>query len=184
MSRIGKEPIKIPSNVTVSFNDHNFVTVKGAKGELVRKIHPDMELSIDDGLMNVVRPSEQKRHKALHGLSRSLINNMIEGVTNGYQVVLELHGIGYRASNKGQLLTLALGYSHPIIFYIPDELSVTTTAEKGQVPSIILEGMNKELIGQIASKLKSLRKTEPYKGKGVRFKGEYVRRKEGKSAGK
>ncbi len=184
MSRIGKEPISVPSGVEIKVDDANVVHVKGPKGELSQAIHPDMSVKLEDGVLNVVRPTEQKRHRSMHGLYRSLINNMVEGVTNGFQLVLELHGIGYRASNSGQLLNLSLGYSHPVMFYIPEEIKVTTTSEKGQSPTIILESSNKELLGQIAAKIKSFRKTEPYKGKGVRFKGEYVRRKEGKTAAK
>jgi large subunit ribosomal protein L6 len=183
MSRIGNNPISIPQGVEISIDKSNKVTVKGPNGELMMNIHPEISVEVEDGTINVTRPTEQKRHKSLHGLSRSLINNMVEGVEKGFKVELELHGIGYRASNKGQLLNLALGYSHPVVFYVPDEIKIETETPKGQPPVIRMESANKELLGQIASKIKAFRKTEPYKGKGVRTKGEYVRRKEGKTAG-
>ena len=182
MSRIGKEPIDIISGVTISVSQGNLVTVKGPKGELTQQIDPDMTIDIQDGKLEVKRPTEQKRHKAMHGLYRSLIANMVEGVTNGYKKELELVGVGYRAGNTGNLLELTLGFSHPIYFYIPNELSLTTTMEKGSNPSVILEGIDKQLIGEIASKIRGFRKPEPYKGKGVRYKGEEIRRKAGKTA--
>lgn len=183
MSRIGNNPITIPDGVDISVDGNNRVTVKGPKGEMIQNIHPEIQVNIEDGEVKVVRPSEQKRHKSMHGLYRSLVANMVHGVKEGYTVELELHGIGYRASNKGQLLNLSLGYSHPVLFYVPDDIKLETDTPKGQPPTIKLEGCNKELIGQIASKIKAFRKTEPYKGKGIRTKGEYVRRKEGKTAG-
>lgn len=183
MSRIGNNPITIPDGVDIKIDEHNTVTVKGPKGEMIQNIHPEIKIDIQDGEVKVVRPSEQKRHKSMHGLYRSLVANMVHGVKEGYTVELELHGIGYRASNKGQLLNLSLGYSHPVVFYVPDEIKLETDTPKGQPPMIKLEGCNKELIGQIASKIKAFRKTEPYKGKGIRTKGEYIRRKEGKTAG-
>lgn len=184
MSRIGNAPISIPSGVTVDISDTNLVSVKGAKGELKQQINPDMEITIEDGVLRVARPTEQKRHKALHGLSRALIYNMVEGVSNGYKKELELIGVGYKADAKGQLLELNLGYSHNIFFAIPSEIKVEAKTEKGKNPLITLESHDKQLIGQIAAKIKSLRKVEPYKGKGIRFVGEYVRRKAGKTATK
>lgn len=183
MSRIGNYPIAIPDGVDISVDENNQVTVKGPKGEMIQNIHPEINIDIEEGEVKVVRPTEQKRHKSMHGLYRSLIGNMVEGVKDGYTVELELHGIGYRASNNGQLLNLSLGYSHPVIFYVPDEISLETETPKGLPPIIKLAGCNKELIGQIAAKIKAFRSTEPYKGKGVRTKGEYIRRKEGKTAG-
>lgn len=182
MSRIGKEPIVITNGVTISVSQGNLVTVKGPKGELTQQVDADMTINIQDGVLEVKRPTEQKRHKAMHGLYRSLIANMVEGVTNGYKRELELVGVGYRAGNTGNLLELTLGYSHPIYFSIPDELKLTTVMEKGSNPAVILEGIDKQLIGEIASKIRELRKPEPYKGKGVRYKGEEVRRKAGKTA--
>jgi len=184
MSRIGKAPISVPAGVTVDISDSNLVTVKGPKGELKQQINPDLEISIEDGVLTVSRPTEQKRHKALHGLSRALIFNMVEGVNTGYKKQLELIGVGYKADARGQLLELNLGYSHNIFFAVPPEVSVTAATEKGKNPTITLESHDKELIGQVAAKIKSLRKVEPYKGKGIRFVGEFVRRKAGKTASK
>jgi large subunit ribosomal protein L6 len=184
MSRIGKLPITLPQGVTVSVNDKNRVSVKGPKGELHRSIDPDMQVSVDAGVLTIVRPTEQKRHKALHGLYRSLIQNMVTGVFTGYKTEQELVGVGYRAAVKGQQLELTLGYSHNIIFELPTEIKATTTAEKGQNPKIILECNDNELLGMVAAKIRSLRKPEPYKGKGIKFTGEVLRRKAGKSAGK
>lgn len=184
MSRIGKAPINIPGGVTVDVSDSNLVTVKGAKGELQQQIDPDMQITIEDGVLSIKRPTEQKRHKALHGLYRALIYNMVEGVTEGYKKQLELIGVGFKADAKGQLLELNLGYSHNIFFAIPEEVSVTAVTDKGKAPIITLESHDKALIGQVAAKIKELRKVEPYKGKGVRFVGEYVRRKAGKTAAK
>ncbi len=184
MSRIGKAPIDLPQGVEVNLDEKKaVVTVKGPKGELTRAIHPGFNFEIKDGTLELFRPSEQQRHKALHGLYRSLINNMVVGVSEGFVKELELHGVGYRASNKGNLLELALGYSHPIMFYIPDEVQLETIAEKGKPPTIVLKSIDKELIGQISAKIRSFRKPEPYKGKGIRFKGEEIRRKAGKVAG-
>ena len=184
MSRIGKNPIAIPANVTIDVSKGNMVTVKGPKGELMQQIDPDLVIEIDDGKLVLERPTDQRRHRAMHGLYRSLIDNMIVGVNEGYVRELELIGVGYRAGNTGQLLELTLGYSHPIYFYIPDEVKVTTTMEKGKSPAIRLESHDKQLIGQIASKIRAFRKPEPYKGKGIRFKGEEIRRKAGKTAAK
>lgn len=183
MSRIGKAPISIPAGVTITL-DKTLVTVKGPKGELKQDIDPDIIVKIEDGIINVERPTDQKRHKAMHGLYRSLINNMIIGVTEGYKKSLELVGVGYKAAVQGQVLELSLGYSHSIFFAIPDVISVNAETAKGQSPKILLEGIDKQLVGQVASKIKALRKVEPYKGKGIRYTGEIVRRKAGKTASK
>lgn len=184
MSRIGKLPITIPSGVEISVSAENVVTVKGPKGSLSERVDPEMIVKVEDGQLLVERPTEQKRHKAMHGLYRALINNMVVGVTEGYKIVQELVGVGYRASNQGNTLDLVLGYSHHFVFEIPSEVKVSTTAEKGQNPTIILESNDKQLIGQVAAKIRSLRAPEPYKGKGVKFAGEVLRRKAGKSAAK
>ena len=184
MSRIGKKPVTIPSGVTVAVNGENVVSVKGPKGELKQTVDRDIKIEVKDGHVNIIRPTEQIRHRAMHGLYRSLISNMVLGVTEGYAKKLELVGVGYKASNQGNLLDLALGYSHNIIFEIPKELKVTTSQEKGQNPMISFESIDKQLIGQVCAKIRSLRKPEPYKGKGVKFAGEVLRRKAGKSAGK
>lgn len=182
MSRVGLAPIEIPSGIEVKVGANNMVTVKGPKGELVQQVDQDLTVKVDDGEVNVERPTDQKRHKAAHGLYRALIANMVEGVNNGYKMELELHGVGYRASSTGNQLELNLGYSHPIVFLLPEEVKVSTTAEKGQPPMVILESHDKQLIGQVASKIKASRPPEPYKGKGIRFKGEWIRRKAGKAA--
>lgn len=184
MSRIGKAPIELPVGVSVDISKGNLVKVKGPKGELAEQVDTDLSIDVVDGELNVVRPTDQKRHKAVHGLYRSLINNMVVGVTEGYVKTLELIGVGYRCANTGNLLELSLGYSHPIYFYVPDEISLSTSMEKGAPPTIILSGIDKQLIGQIAAKIRAFRKPEPYKGKGVRFKGEIIRRKAGKTAAK
>jgi large subunit ribosomal protein L6 len=183
MSRIGRLPIQLPKGVTFSFADH-VVTVKGPKGELKQLVDPDFKITLENGEVVVQRPTEQKRHKAMHGLYRSLIANMVEGVSNGYKRQLELIGVGYKATAQGNVLDLSLGYSHSVIVGIPSELKVVATQEKGQNPTITLEGIDKQLIGQVAAKIKSLRSVEPYKGKGIRFVGEFVRRKAGKAAAK
>ena len=183
MSRIGKAPIPIAQGVTVSIDNSNVVTVKGPKGELSETVHSDLTIKEEDGQVVVERPTDQKRHKSMHGLYRSLINNMVVGVSEGYKVELELQGVGYRVTNTGNLLELILGYSHPIYFVVPGELNVSTEMAKGKNPLITLEGIDKQLIGQVAAKIRSFRKPEPYKGKGVRFKGEEIRRKAGKTAG-
>ena len=184
MSRIGKQPIAVPSGVTISVSADNVVTVKGPKGELKESINRDITVEVKDGQVTFTRPTDQIRHRAMHGLYRSLVSNMVKGVTDGFKKDLELVGVGFKAANTGNLLDLALGYSHNIIFEIPKELKVTTVTEKGQNPKIFLEGVDKQLIGQVAAKIKSLRPVEPYKGKGVRFVGEQVRRKAGKAGGK
>ncbi|MGV3764771.1 MAG: 50S ribosomal protein L6 [Chitinophagaceae bacterium] len=184
MSRIGKKIISVPAGVTITVAADNVITVKGPKGELKQAIDRDIKIEVKDGEATVTRPTDQIRHRALHGLYRSLIANMVKGVTEGFVRKLELVGVGYKAANQGNILDLALGYSHNIIFEIPKELKVVTAQEKGQNPTITLEGMDKQLIGQVAAKLRGLRKPEPYKGKGVKFAGEVLRRKAGKSAGK
>ena len=183
MSRIGKAPIELPKGVEVKF-DNGVVKVKGPKGELTQRMDSDFTIGIEDGVLELKRPSETKRHRSFHGLYRSLINNMVIGVSEGYKKEMELVGVGYRASNKGQLLELTVGYSHPIYFALPDEVKLSTTSEKGQTPRVILESIDKQLIGQIAAKIRAFRKPEPYKGKGIKFVGEIIRRKAGKTAAK
>ena len=185
MSRIGKSPITIPTGVDVKVSDNNIVTVKGPKGILTQKIESDaIRLLIEDNVVTVTRATDQKRHKSLHGLYRQLISNMVTGVSTGFKSQMELYGVGYKADNNGQLLQLSLGYSHPVMFYIPDEVKLTTETKKGEAPLIVLESHDKQLLGQISAKIKAFRKPEPYKGKGVRFKGESIRRKAGKTASK
>lgn len=174
----------MPSGVEINVSKGNLVTVKGPKGELTQQIDPEMEIAVENGEISVKRPTEQKRHRAMHGLSRSLVANMITGVTDGFVKELELVGVGYRATNTGQLLELTIGYSHPIMFALPDEVKVTTAMEKGKAPVVRLESHDKQLLGEVANKIRSYRKPEPYKGKGIRFAGEEVRRKAGKSASK
>lgn len=184
MSRIGKKPITIPSGVTLNVAN-NKVSVKGPKGELHQEIDPDFKITKqEDGTILVERPTDQKRHKSLHGLYRALIANMIEGVSTGFKANMELIGVGYKATAQSNVLELSLGYSHNVFVAIPSEIKVTATQEKGGNPTISLEGNDKQLIGQVAAKIKSLRKVEPYKGKGIRFVGEFVRRKAGKAAAK
>lgn len=184
MSRVGNAPISIPKGVEIDVSKGNMVTVKGPKGELKQQVDPDIELVIENGEINLNRPTEQIRHRAMHGLYRALLNNMVEGVANGYVKELELVGVGYRASNSGQLLELTLGYSHPIMFYVPEEIKVETKQEKGKSPIVRLESSDKQLLGQVAAKIRGFRKPEPYKGKGIRFVGENIRRKAGKTAAK
>ena len=184
MSRIGRQPITLPAGVTLKVTPENVVIVKGPKGELKQPVDKDITVEIEGEVVTVVRPTEQIRHKAMHGLYRSLIANLVKGVTDGYSKNLELVGVGFKAANTGNILDLALGYSHNIIFEVPSELKVSTLTEKGQNPKIFLEGTDKQLVGQVAAKLRSLRKPEPYKGKGVKYIGEVVRRKAGKAAGK
>lgn len=184
MSRVGKKPVTIPAGVTVSVNKDNVVTVKGPKGELKESIDRDITVEVKDNTVEISRPTDQIRHRAMHGLYRALIANLVKGVTEGYKKNLELVGVGYKASNQGNLLDLSLGYSHNIIFEVPKELTVATAQEKGQNPQISLEGIDKQLLGQVAAKIRGLRKPEPYKGKGVKYVGEYIRRKAGKAAGK
>jgi large subunit ribosomal protein L6 len=184
MSRIGRKPVTVPNGVTITVDNDNTVTVKGPRGELKQAIDRDIKIEIRDGQVSFTRPTDQIRHRALHGLYRSLISNMVKGVTDGYKKNLELIGVGFKASNQGNVLDLSLGYSHNIIFEVPRELKVATTQEKGQNPIISLESIDRQLLGQVAAKLRGLRKPEPYKGKGVRYVGEVVRKKAGKAAGK
>ncbi|MBJ6117212.1 50S ribosomal protein L6 [Pontibacter sp. BT310] len=184
MSRIGKLPITLPSNTEISVDDKNVVTIKGPKGSLTTAVDADIIVKTEDNQIIVERPTEQKRHKAMHGLYRSLINNMIIGVSEGYKEQLELVGVGFKASVQGQVLELSLGYSHNIFVALPAEVSVNAVTEKGKAPVVTLESNDKQLLGQVAAKIRSLRKVEPYKGKGIRFVGEVVRRKAGKTASK
>ncbi len=184
MSRIGKLPINLPAGVSVTVNKDNSVTVKGPKGELTQQIDVDIKVSVEENTVVLERPSEQKRHKAMHGLYRSLMNNMVIGVSEGYKIQQELVGVGFRATSNGQLLELALGYSHLIHLEIAPEVKVIAVTEKRANPIITLESCDKQLVGQVAAKIRAFRKPEPYKGKGVKFVGEQLRRKAGKSAGK
>jgi large subunit ribosomal protein L6 len=183
MSRIGKLPITIPQGVEVTTQD-GLVTVKGKLGSLSQEIHTDINVAIENGEINVTRPSDHKEHRAKHGLYRSLIYNMIQGVSEGWKKELELVGVGYRASNQGQILDLSLGFSHNIMMLVPNEVLVETKMEKGKNPIITLTSHDRQLLGMVAAKIRAMRKPEPYKGKGVRFIGEQIRRKAGKSAGK
>ena len=181
MSRIGFQPITIPEGVTIDIKD-NMVTVKGKLGELKQEIKGGIQLELKDGILEVKRPSESKQHKAMHGLYRSLLFNMVEGVSKGWTKELELVGVGYKASNQGQLLDLSLGFSHNILIELPPEVKVETVSEKGKNPIVKLTSYDKQLIGHIAAKIRSFRKPEPYKGKGVKYVGEEIRRKAGKTA--
>ncbi|HEX8358274.1 MAG TPA: 50S ribosomal protein L6 [Segetibacter sp.] len=184
MSRIGKQPVTLASGVTVTVGGDNTITVKGPKGTLSQNIDRDINVEVKDTEILVTRPTDQIRHRAMHGLYRSLLSNMVKGVTEGFTKQLELVGVGYKATNAGNTLDLSLGYSHNIIFDIPSELKVTTVTEKGQNPKINLEGIDNQLLGAVAAKIRGLRKPEPYKGKGVRYSNEFIRRKAGKAAGK
>ncbi|HXS35519.1 MAG TPA: 50S ribosomal protein L6 [Flavipsychrobacter sp.] len=184
MSRIGKKPVTVAKGVTATVTTHNEIVLKGPKGELTQAIDRDIKVSVQDGEIIIERPTDQIRHRALHGLYRALIANMMTGVTEGFKRELELVGVGYRATVQGQQVDLSLGFSHNIIVELPKEIKASATAEKGQNPKIILESIDKQLLGQVAAKIRSLRKPEPYKGKGVRYSDETVRRKAGKSAGK
>ncbi len=183
MSRIGKLPIHIPAGVTVTVKD-SVVTVKGPKGELSQDVNPDITVEINNGEIVLSRPTDERNHRALHGLYRSLINNMVIGVSEGYKKELELVGVGYRVSNNGQILDFSLGYTHNIYLMLPKEIKVETKSERNKNPLVILESADKQLIGQVCAKIRSFRKPEPYKGKGIKFVGEVIRRKSGKSAGK
>jgi len=184
MSRIGKLPINIPAGVSIDVSPSNVVTAKGPKGEIKQSVDPSISVNVENNQIVVSRPTDQKRHKAFHGLYRSLINNMVTGVSTGYIINQELVGVGYRAEAKGQMLELSLGYSHTIIFEIPSEIKLETKTEKGKPPLITMTSYDKQLLGQVAAKIRSLRKPEPYKGKGIKFSNEILRRKAGKSAGK
>lgn len=182
MSRIGKLPVEIPAGVTISVSPENVVTVKGPLGELTQAVNAEMEVAVEENQVVVKRPTEQKRHRAMHGLYRSLVKNMVEGVSKGYEIKLELVGVGYRAENQGQLLDLVLGYSHHIYLQVAPEVKVVAVTDKRSNPTITLTSCDKQLIGQVAAKIRSFRKPEPYKGKGVKFVGEQLRKKAGKSA--
>lgn len=182
MSRIGKAPIEIPAGVTVTVNG-DLVTVKGPKGELSQKVNSDLTVKVEDGHVVVTRPSDDREHRAQHGLYRALIHNMVVGVSQGYRKELELVGVGYRATSEGQVLELSLGFSHAIYIKLPKEVKVEAKTERNKNPLIILESDDKQLLGQVCAKIRSLRKPEPYKGKGIKFVGEVIRRKSGKSAG-
>ena len=181
MSRIGKLPIVIPSGVTVTLND-NVVTVKGPKGELSQAVKSEISVEVKDNEIILTRSNEEKQVKAYHGLYRALIHNMVVGVSEGYKKELELVGVGYRASNQGNIIELSLGYSHNIFIQLPPIVKVETKSERNKNPLILLESCDKQLLGEICSKIRSFRKPEPYKGKGIRFVGEVIRRKSGKSA--
>ncbi len=183
MSRIGNNPIEIPAGVEIKF-DKGIVTVKGKKGELVQAIDKDINVKIEGSTLAVERPTEQKRHKAMHGLYRSLISNMVKGVSEGYTKKLELIGVGYRCTNQGQLLEVAVGYSHPVVFSVPVEVKLSTAMEKGQPPLITLESYDLQLLGQVAARIQKIRKPEPYKGKGILYQGQILRRKAGKAGAK
>ena len=184
MSRVGRAPIELPKGIEINVSKGNLVTVKGPKGQLQQQIDPDLTLEIGDGSLEVKRPTDQKRHREVHGLYRALINNMVHGVSSGYVKEMEIFGVGFRATSNGQWLELSLGFSHPIIFLIPQEIKVETRQDKGQNPIIKLECIDKELLGQVCAKIRGFRKPEPYKGKGIRFVGEAIRRKAGKTSGK
>ena len=181
MSRIGKAPIEIPAGVEVKIND-NVVTVKNKGKELTLAVNPAIAVTVEDGHVHVTRPDDEKANRSMHGLYRALIHNMVEGVAKGYRKEMELVGVGYRASSTGQVLELQLGYSHAIFLRLPDEVKVETKSERNKNPLIILESHDKQLLGQVCAKIRSLRKPEPYKGKGIKFVGEEIRRKSGKSA--
>jgi large subunit ribosomal protein L6 len=182
MSRIGKLPIILPQGVTVTVNQDNTVVVKGPKGQLQQRIDPDIRVEVKNNEIVFERPTEQKRHKSLHGLSRALVNNMVKGVSKGYTIEMEVIGVGYKAEAKGQVLTLSLGYSHDIHFKIPDEVKIEARTERRSNPVIVLTSADKQLIGQVAAKIRSFREPEPYKGKGIRFMDEQLRKKAGKTA--
>lgn len=185
MSRIGKLPVNVPAGVEVKVSDENVVTVKGPKGELTQQIDPEIQLAVEDGKVELTRNGETKRHKAMHGLYRSLVNNMVIGVSQGYEIKLELVGVGYRAEVlPNNVLDLVLGYAHHTYLQLPQEVKVEAVSDKRSNPIITLTSNDKQLIGQVAAKIRSFRKPEPYKGKGIKFQGEVVRRKAGKSAGK
>ncbi|AEN73928.1 50S ribosomal protein L6 [Rhodothermus marinus] len=184
MSRIGRQPIHLPDGVRVEVAPNNVVTVTGPKGTLMLQVDPDITVEVADKTVRVLRPTEQKRHRAMHGLYRALIQNMVTGVTEGYRKELEIIGIGFRASMSGNMLELALGYSHPIYFVPPEGIKLSVRSERGSNPIVIVEGIDKQLVGEVAAKIRALRPPEPYKGKGIRYVGEYVRRKAGKTAGR
>lgn len=177
MSRIGKKPISVPSGVTITVGENNYVTVKGPKGTLSQQLPPEIAINQDNGTVNVVRPSDEKQHKALHGLTRSLLNNMVVGVSTGFQKVLEINGVGYRATKTGRNLTMALGFSHPVIVEAPEGIDLNT----GERNTVIVSGADKQLVGEVAANIRGLRPPEPYKGKGIKYSDEVIRRKAGKA---
>lgn len=183
MSRVGKLPISLPSGVTVKVHADNLVEIGGPLGSLKQQVDPDIQIKVEDGILYVTRPTEQKRHRAMHGLYRALIQNMVTGVSTGYEIKQELVGVGYKATVEGQILELHLGYSHPYVIQMPPEVSVNAVTERRSNPIITLKSIDKQLIGQIAAKIRSLRPPEPYKGKGIKFVNEVLRRKSGKAAG-
>lgn len=182
MSRIGKLPVNLPAGVTVTVSDKNVVSVKGPLGELSQKVDPDIKVAVEGNVLTVTRPTDQPRHRSMHGLYRALIHNMVEGVSKGYEIRQELIGVGYKAEVKGQIIEFSLGFSHDIFFMLPPEVKAEVIQEKKNAPILILKSCDKQLIGQVAAKIRSFRKPEPYKGKGIRFVGEVLRRKAGKSA--
>ena len=184
MSRIGKMPIHLPAGVEVKVSPENVITVKGPKGELTQKVDPAITAKMEDGVLTFERPSDSKEHKAMHGLYRALVANMVKGVSEGFEAKLQLVGVAYKAEAQGQLLTMSLGYSHNIVFEFPKEIEVTAVTEKGKDPLVTLKCNDKQLLGQVCNKIRSYRKPEPYKGKGIRFVGEEIRKKAGKSADK
>ena len=184
MSRIGKLPIAVPAGVTVTVGEDNVITLKGPKGELQQQVSPGMKVKVDEGHLIIERPNDEKENRAKHGLYRSLLHNMVTGVSEGFRKELELVGVGYRVANNGQVLELSLGYTHSILLELPKEIKVETKMERNKNPLIMLESCDKQLLGQVCAKIRSFRKPEPYKGKGIRFVGEQVRRKSGKTAGK
>lgn len=184
MSRIGKLPISLPSGVAVTVGEDNMITLKGPKGELKQHVNPDLKVEVENGVLTVERPTDDKEHRAMHGLYRSLLHNMVIGVSEGFKKELELVGVGYRVTNNGQILELSLGYTHNIFLELPKEIKVETKMERNKNPLIILESSDKQLLGQVCAKIRSFRKPEPYKGKGIKFVGEQLRRKSGKTAGK
>jgi len=184
MSRIGKLPITLPAGVAVTVGEDNVITLKGPKGELQQQVNPNMKVKVDNGHLIVERPDDEKENRALHGLYRSLLHNMVTGVSEGFRKELELVGVGYRVTNNGQILEFSLGYTHSILMELPKEIKVETKMERNKNPLILLESCDKQLLGQVCAKIRSFRKPEPYKGKGIRFVGEQVRRKSGKTAGK
>lgn len=183
MSRIGKKPVNLPAGVTVKVGSDNVVSVKGPLGELTQAVHPDITVAVEGGEVTLTRPTDQKRHRSMHGLYRALINNMVVGVSTGWTIQQELVGVGYKAEAKGQVLEMSLGFSHDIHFLLPKEVSVEAKTDRRSNPIITLKSIDKQLLGVVAAKIRSIRKPEPYKGKGIRFVGEVVRKKSGKSAG-
>ncbi len=184
MSRIGKLPVNLPAGVTAEVSKDNVVSVKGPLGQLSQAVDRDITVKVEDGVLTVTRPTDQPRHRSMHGLYRALINNMVVGVSKGYEIKQELVGVGFKAEVQGNVLQLSLGYSHDIWIMLPDEVKAEAVTDRKSNPIVTLKSIDKQLIGQVAAKIRSLRKPEPYKGKGIKFVGEQLRRKAGKSAGK